>query len=138
MVRQVQLTIPHGDITNPEVTAEYEGLFKLNDVVLADTSVTISGDLRRFDEGTSRLQAVTMVFDTTFKLTYEVYSGTDHDLLVFRCHQYSLQSIIATLQRSLGIGVHWGRIDTVALASTIPPWDEDKDRAVGFRCVCGR
>ena len=134
MVRQVQLTIPHGEFTDPEVSEEFKGLFATNNDALdaERETIPVSPELRRFDDGTTRLEAVTMFFETTFKLTYEVYSGTDHDLLVFRSHQYSLQTIISTLQKSLGIGVHWGRIDTVALASTIPPW-EDQDRALGFR-----
>ena len=133
MVRQVQLTVPHGEIADPEVAEEYRDLFKINDVQLAPNNVPVSPELRRFEGGTTRLEAVLSVFESTFDLRYEVYHGTDHDLVVFRSHQYSLQSIISTLQKHLGIGVHWGRIDTVALASTIPPWDEQKERSIGFR-----
>lgn len=131
MVRQVQLTIPHGKISDPEVAEEYKSLFLVNDVNLSSQAVAVSPNLRRFEEGTARLDAVLSLVDQTFKLKYEVYNGSDHDILIFRSHQYKLQSIIATLQKTLGLGVHWGRIDTVALASTIPPLEDDS--SVSFR-----
>ena len=48
MVRQVQLTIPHGLISDPEVAPEYEGIFKKNDINLGKQMVPLSPELRRF------------------------------------------------------------------------------------------